>query len=57
MIGDAKHDRYRAALDAVAADEGVDQVLVLVTPQTMTDVNEIAEVIRETKGFAGKVGL
>lgn len=54
VIGDAKHDRYRAALDAVAADEGADQVLVIVTPQTMTDVTQIAEVIRDTKGFCGK---
>jgi len=54
VIGDAKHDRYRAALDAVSADEGVDQVMVIVTPQTMTDVTAIADVIRETKGFCGK---
>jgi acetyltransferase len=54
VIGDAKHDRYRAALDAVTADEGVDQVLVIVTPQTMTNVNEIAEVIGETKEFCNK---
>ena len=37
VIGDAKEDRYRAALDAVSADEGVDQVMVIVTPQTMTE--------------------
>ena len=54
VIGDAKHDRYRAALDAVSADENVDQLLVIVTPQTMTDVTEIAEVIRETRSFCGK---
>ena len=54
VIGDAKHDRYRAALDAVSSDEGVDQLMVIVTPQTMTDVTAIAEVIREAKGFCGK---
>jgi len=54
VIGDARHDRYRMALDAVTADEGVDQLLVVVTPQTMTDVTEIADVIREAKGFCGK---
>ncbi len=54
VIGDARHDRYRAALDAVTADDGVDQVLVIVTPQTMTDVTEIAGVIGETKGFSDK---
>jgi len=54
VIGDAKHDRYRAALDAVSTDEGVDQLMVIVTPQTMTDVTAIAEVIRETRSFCGK---
>lgn len=54
VIGDAKSDRYRAALDAVTSDEGVDQVLVVVTPQTMTDVTEIADVVRETRAFCGK---
>lgn len=54
VIGDARHDRYRAALDAVTADSGVDQVLVIVTPQTMTDVTEIARVIGETKDFCEK---
>lgn len=54
VIGDAKHDRYRSALDAVTSDEGVDQALVVVTPQTMTDVTQIAEVIRDTKSFCGK---
>lgn len=54
VIGDARHDRYRAALDAVSADDQVDQVLVIVTPQTMTDVTEIAEVVGETKEFCNK---
>ncbi len=54
VIGDARHDRYRAALDAVTADEGVDQVLVVVTPQSMTNVKEIAEVIGESKQFTDK---
>jgi acetyl coenzyme A synthetase (ADP forming)-like protein len=54
VIGDARHDRYRAALDAVTADDGVDQVMVIVTPQTMTDVTEIAKVIGETKEFCRK---
>jgi len=54
VIGDARHDRYRAALDAVCADEGVDQVVVLVTPQMMTNVREIGEVVGEMKGFVAK---
>jgi len=54
VIGDAKHDRYRAALDAVTADEGVDQVAVIVTPQMMTDVEDIARVVAEIKSFSHK---
>ncbi|MBI4581079.1 MAG: acetate--CoA ligase family protein [Planctomycetes bacterium] len=54
VIGDAKHDRYRSALDAVSADAEVHQIVVIVTPQTMTDVVEIAQVVGETKEFCDK---
>jgi len=54
VIGDARDDRYRAALDAVVADEGVDQVLVLVTPQAMTNSREIGEVVAEIESFSDK---
>jgi len=54
VIGDARHDRYRAALDAVAADENVDQVMVIVTPQTMTNTTQIAKEIGETRKFCNK---
>lgn len=54
VIGDARHDRYRVALDAVAADEGVDQVVVLITPQLMTNLCEIADVIAEVRSFCNK---
>jgi len=54
VIGDARHDRYRTALDAVAADEDVDQVMALVTPQAMTNCKEIGEVICEMESFSDK---
>ncbi len=54
VIGDARHDRYQAALDAVCADENVDAVVVIVTPQNQTDVVEIAEVIVEAAQFSKK---
>jgi acetyl coenzyme A synthetase (ADP forming)-like protein len=54
VIGDARHDRYRAALDAVTADENIDQVVVIVTPQMMTDVEDIARVVAEMKSFCQK---
>lgn len=45
VIGDARSDRYAAALDGVLADPGVDAALVILTPQSMTDVEEVARVI------------
>lgn len=45
LIGDARDDRYAAALEAVLADDNVDQVLVILTPQSMTDIEEIAQAI------------
>ncbi len=43
VIGDARADRYDVALRHVLADPGVDQVLVILTPQSMTDIGGIAE--------------
>ncbi len=45
VIGDAQHDRYEEALNIVAKDPNVDSVLVLLTPQAMTDVEETAKVV------------
>jgi len=42
VIGDARADRYLAALEAVAADPNIDQILVILTPQSMTDIEAIA---------------
>jgi len=47
VIGDARSDRYRAALQAVLSDEGVDGVVVMLTPQAMTDVLDIAHTVIE----------
>jgi acetyltransferase len=45
VVGDATHERYQDAIEHTLADANVDSVIVLVTPQNMTDVEEIAEVI------------
>jgi acetyl coenzyme A synthetase (ADP forming)-like protein len=45
VIGDAPMDRYENALAAVVRDEGVDGALVILTPQSMTDVLGTAEAI------------
>ncbi len=45
VIGDARHERYEAALRAVVKDPNVDGVIVILTPQAMTDSREIGEVV------------
>jgi acetyltransferase len=45
VIGDATMERYENALGAVIRDEGVDGALVILTPQSMTDVLGTAEAI------------
>ena len=42
VIGDARADRYTAALEAVLDDPNIDQTLVILTPQSMTDIESIA---------------
>jgi acetate---CoA ligase (ADP-forming) len=51
VIGDARADRYEAALGAILEDPNVDQVLVILTPQSMTDIERIARgIIDVAKG-------
>jgi acetate---CoA ligase (ADP-forming) len=45
VIGDASHDRYKSALEAVIKDDGVDGALVILTPQSMTNALGTAEAI------------
>ena len=45
VIGDAKSDRYKDALNIVLNDNNVDAGLVLLTPQAMTDVDNIARAV------------
>jgi acetyltransferase len=54
LIGDAGSDRYRAALAACLADEGVDGVLVMLAPQAMTEAVEAARVVVDTSRGAKK---
>jgi len=56
VLGDALADRYERALHLVLADEGVDGVIVIVTPQAMTQIEETAHVVgRTARGFAKPV--
>jgi len=43
VLGDARADRYRFALDKVSSDPNVDGILVLLTPQAMTEIEATAQ--------------
>ncbi|MEA1979326.1 MAG: acetate--CoA ligase family protein [Chloroflexota bacterium] len=47
VLGDARADRYRFALEQVIESPSVDGILVILTPQAMTEIVETAEVIAE----------
>jgi acetyltransferase len=54
LLGDATTDRYAKALAAVCADDAVDLLLVLLTPQRGTPITEIAKSIVELKKTTDK---
>ncbi|NTW45490.1 MAG: CoA-binding protein [Candidatus Moranbacteria bacterium] len=54
LLGDARSDRYRIALDVVGKDDGIDAILVILTPQSMTEAEETAHEIVRTKRLSGK---
>ncbi|MCL5271408.1 MAG: acetate--CoA ligase family protein [bacterium] len=45
VIGDAHSDRYDWAVRHVMADPGVDMGMIILTPQSMTDIENIATII------------
>jgi acyl-CoA synthetase (NDP forming) len=45
IIGDARSERFEAALQCVDTMEGVDLVYLLITPQMMTDTLEIVRIL------------
>jgi acetyltransferase len=47
VLGDAKADRYQFALDVVANDPNVDGIMVVLTPQAMTEIEETAKAVGE----------
>ncbi len=55
VIGDARADRYNVALKAALKDDNVDGVCVILTPQSMTDIDAIAqEVCKVADEFENK---
>jgi acetyltransferase len=47
ILGDADAERYRTAVAACLRDPGIDAVLVMLTPQAMTDASAAAEAVVE----------
>jgi acetyltransferase len=45
VLGDALADRYGLALEKVTSDDGVHGVMVILTPQVMTQIEETAEIV------------
>jgi acetyl coenzyme A synthetase (ADP forming)-like protein len=45
VLGDARADRYQFALEHVAKDPNVDGIMVLLTPQAMTEIDATAQAI------------
>ena len=55
ILGDATAERYTQALKIAAADENSDGLLVILTPQAMTDATKIASQLQATvKELKGK---
>jgi acetate---CoA ligase (ADP-forming) len=47
VIGDAQSDRYKIVLERLIEDKNVDSIIALLTPQSMTDIENIARTISE----------
>jgi len=47
VLGDARADRYRFALETVSNDPNVDGLLVVLTPQAMTEIDATAQAVGE----------
>ncbi len=54
IIGDATAERYRAAVAACLADDNVDGVLAMLTPQAMTRPTEAAAAVIEVAKMSSK---
>ena len=50
ILGDSKSDRYKNCLDILVQQADLEGIIVIVTPQIMTDVANISEVILEVSG-------
>lgn len=54
VIGDARADRYNAAMSATFKDNDVNAVFVILTPQSMTDIDLIAREVAKVSSHYNK---
>ncbi|MGO9211618.1 MAG: acetate--CoA ligase family protein, partial [Terriglobales bacterium] len=54
ILGDAEPERYAKALEIASKDPGIDGMLVVLTPQGMTNPTQIAEQLRPYAHSTGK---
>jgi acetyltransferase len=54
VLGDAKADRFAKAVEIVSSDRSNDGVLVILTPQAMTDATAVAKELQAFKKLPGK---
>lgn len=54
LLGDASQERYRNALEACLDDSGVDGVLVMLSPQAMTDTAGCAQAVIDARNSGKK---
>ncbi|HDL19665.1 MAG TPA: CoA-binding protein [Nitrospirae bacterium] len=54
IIGDARSDRYSAVLHETIRNRDIDGIIVILTPQAMTDVEETAHVIIDESAHTKK---
>ncbi len=52
VLGDARADRYQFALEKVSRDPNVDGIMVLLTPQAMTEIDGTAQAICNLAGHS-----
>lgn len=57
VLGDAGEDRYTLAIEGVLADEGIDGLIVISTPQLMTDLPSVAAAVARIAPNHGKPTL
>ena len=54
VLGDARSDRYRQAMELVIEDPNVDGMLVVLTPQAMTEIDATAQAIADLSESSSK---